>query len=218
MGKRYKLEFNNNIHKEGLITMIKKENIEGLCRTYSDTDHKIRKISDGQVYDDAIDVRDDVAYEEIAEYIDLDGVSTYEEVVEAVANLSAVSRKVNMIGLTGNEALSVKEVYPKWESYIDRTIEVGFVTLHNGNLWRARQTHTASEIYPPSIDTAALYEVIVESHDGSIDDPIPYTPPMELFKDKYYIQNGVKYYCTRDSGTALSHDLSALVGIYVDVI
>ena len=36
---------------------------------------------------------------------------------------------------------------------------------------------------------------------------------MEIFKDKYYIQNNVVYKCTRDSGTALSHDLNVLVGI-----
>jgi hypothetical protein len=194
------------INKEGKV----------LYRTFSDTYHKIQQVKNGQIYDDAIDVRDDIVYEEIEDYIDLDGVSTYEEIVEVVANLSSISRKVNIIGLTDNEALSVKEVYPKWESYIDKTIEVGFVTLYNGNLWRARQTHIALGIYPPSIDTAAIYEVIVESHDGSVDDPIPYTPPMEIFKDKYYTQNGVKYYCTRDSGIALSHDLSALVGIYVE--
>ena len=47
------------------------------------------------------------------------------------------------------------------------------------------------------------------------DDPIAYVPPMEIFNGKYYMQGGVKYLCTRDSGTALSHDLSALVGLYV---
>lgn len=41
---------------------------------------------------------------------------------------------------------------------------------------------------------------------------------MEIFKDKYYIQNDVLYLCTRDSGTALSHDLSTLVGLYVEII
>ena len=31
-------------------------------------------------------------------------------------------------------------------------------------------------------------------------------------------QKGVKYKCTRDSGIPLSHDLSALVGLYVEVV
>lgn len=45
-----------------------------------------------------------------------------------------------------------------------------------------------------------------------------YIPPMEIFKDKYYIQNGVIYKCTRDSGQPLVHDLSALVGLYVETV
>lgn len=53
---------------------------------------------------------------------------------------------------------------------------------------------------------------------GIIDDPIIYIPPMEIFKDKYYIQNGIKYKCTRNSEQPLTHDLSALVGLYVETI
>lgn len=41
-------------------------------------------------------------------------------------------------------------------------------------------------------------------------------PPMEIFKDKYYIQNADVYKCTRDSGTPLSHNLEDLVGQYVE--
>lgn len=127
-------------------------------------------------------------------------------------------QQINGYGLTDNEALEVKEWYPRWEDYISKEIAEGFVTLYNDNLYRARQTHTPMEIYPPSLDTASLYEVIVENHEGTEDDPIPYTPPMEIFNGKYYTQNEVKYLCTRDSGTALTHNLADLVGIYVSVV
>lgn len=195
--------------------LYKTEDGRELFRTFSDTDHKIRKVNEGSVYTDAVDVTDNVEYEETEEYIELEGASTYEEVLNSIDDYEKTCRKINRIGLTDNEALSVKDAYPKWDSFIGKTIEIGFVTLYGENLWRARQTHTALEVYPPSINTAALYEVIVESHTGDKDDPIPYTPPMEIFKDKYYTQNGVVYLCTRDSGVALSHDLSSLVGIYV---
>lgn len=202
--------------------MIKKElfNTEDgreFYRTFSDTDHKIRKVSDGGVYNSAIDTSGSVEYVETDEYVNLQGVDNYDDVLLLIKENEKASRKINRIGLTDNEALSVKGVYPKWESFIGKTIEIGFVTLYDENLWRARQTHTALEIYPPSINTASLYEVIVETHTGDIDDPIPYTPPMEIFNGKYYVQNDVVYKCTRDSGTALSHDLSALVGLYVEV-
>lgn len=128
------------------------------------------------------------------------------------------TEEMNTLGLSGNDALKVKEWYPKWEDFIGQTIEAGFVTLYADNLWRARQTHTAMEIYPPSVDTASLYEVIVEGHEGTADDPIPYAPPMEIFAEKYYTQDDVVYKCTRDSGTALSHNLADLVGLYVEIV
>ena len=62
------------------------------------------------------------------------------------------------------------------------------------------------------------FEVIEVAATGTQDDPITYTPPMEIYNGKYYTQDNVLYLCTRDSGTALSHDLSALVGLYVTIV
>lgn len=204
--------------------MIKKEYYRtredgvNLYRTYSDTDHKIVNKKTGAVYGDAIDVVDNEEYEEVSDYIEIEGVESYQEVLECLESTKNISRKINRLNLTDNEALSVKEVYPTWESKIDKTIEQGYIVLYDGNLWRSRQTHTALEIYPPSIHTAALYEVVEYKHEGTKDDPIPYTPPMEIYKDKYYTQNDVLYLCTRDSGTALSHNLQDLINIYVSKV
>lgn len=193
-----------------------------LYRTFSDTDHKIRNKRTGNVYGDAIDISEAEEYEEVDEYIELEGASTYEEVLEINASISEekerTTRKINMLNLTDNQALSVKELYPRWEDKVNSTIEMGYITLYNDKLWRARQTHTALEIYPPSLDTASLYEVIVKDHEGTMEDPIPYTPPMEIFEGKYYTQFDVLYKCTRNSGTALTHDLFDLRGIYVELI
>ena len=189
-----------------------------LYRTYSDTDHLIKKVADGNVYGDAIDISEREEYEEVEGYIDLEGPDTYEEILKGVENMESITRKINRIGLTNNEALSVKEMYPRWEDKVGSTIEVGFITLYDGNLWKARQTHMVMEAYPPSIHTASLYEVINEEHKGTMDDPIPYTPPMEIFAGKYYSEDGVIYLCTRDSGTALSHRLNDLINIYVEIV
>lgn len=66
-------------------------------------------------------------------------------------------------------------------------------------------------------DASVLVTIEVEAA-GTQDDPIQYTPPMEIFNGKYYTQGGVLYKCTRDSGQALTHDLAALVGLYVEVV
>ena len=160
--------------------------------------------------------------EEQEAYTDLEGYNNYDEILEVKEQVAdetkKVTRKINYIGLTDNQALSVKELYPRWEDKVNTTIEEGYITLYNDNLYRARQTHTALEIYPPSLDTASLYEVIVKTHEGTMEDPIPYTPPMEIYEGKYYTQFDVLYKCTRDSGTALTHDLINLKDIYVEQI
>lgn len=199
-------------------TYMTREDGVQIFRTYSDTDHKIRSKRTSVVYDDAVDISEDEEYEEVDGYIDLEGPDTYDEILNVTEDTSIITRKINRIPLTNNEALSVKEMYPKWEDKIGSTIEAGFITLHGGNLWKARQTHTALEIYPPSVATAALYEVVVYQHEGTMEDPIPYTPPMEIYEGKYYTQYYVLYRCTRSSGTALSHDLYDLRGHYVELI
>jgi uncharacterized membrane-anchored protein YjiN (DUF445 family) len=201
--------------------MIKKETFKTkdgktLTRTYSDTEHKIRNKATNVIYGEAVDVADDVEYEEVDEYIEVDAM-TYEEITKMAETIQETSKKINRIDLTDNEALSVKDFYPTWESKIGDNVEQGYKMLYNDNLWRVSQNHMVMEHYPPSLATAALYEVINYQHEGTIEDPIPYTPPMEIFGGKYYTQNGVKYRCTRDSGIALTHDLSALVGLYVEL-
>ena len=199
-------------------TYMTREDGVQIFRTYSDTDHKIRNKRTSVVYDDAVDISEDEEYEEVDGYIDLEGPDTYDEILNVTEETSIITRKINRIPLTNNEALSVKGLYPRWEDKIGTTIEVGFITLYGGNLWKARQTHTALEVYPPSVATAALYEVVVYQHEGTMEDPIPYTPPMEIFEGKYYTQYDVLYVCTRDSGIALSHDLYDIRGLYVELV
>jgi uncharacterized protein YeeX (DUF496 family) len=202
--------------------MIKKEAFKAkdgntLTRTYSDTEHKIRNKATNVIYGEAVDVSENMEYEETDEYIEVDAM-TYEEITHIADTIQDTSKKINRIDLTDNEALSVKDFYPTWQSKIGDNVEQGYKMLYDGNLWRVRQNHLIQEIYPPSLSTAALYEVINYQHEGTLEDPIPYVPPMEIFNGKYYTQNGVTYRCTRDSGIALSHDLNALVGTYVVIV
>lgn len=121
--------------------------------------------------------------------------------------------------ISDEEALKRPLLVYSWETYVGKSLVKGQVVSHDGKLWRVRQALSAVlENQPPSLDTAALYEVIEVEPAGTQDDPIPYTPPMEIFDGKYYTQGGVLYHCTRSSGQALTHNLSDLVGIYVETI
>ena len=121
--------------------------------------------------------------------------------------------------ISDEEALKRPLLVYSWDTYVGRALAMGQVVSHGGKLWRVRQDVAAVlEGQEPSMDTAALYEVIEVEPAGTQDDPIPYTPPMEIFKDKYYTEDGTLYLCTRDSGQALNNALAELVGIYVEVI
>lgn len=120
--------------------------------------------------------------------------------------------------IPNQEALDRMVVIYDWSKYIGKVLLQGQLCVYNDKVWRSRQEHTVLEVYPPSMDTASLYEVIEKIHTGEKDDPIPYTQPMGIEAGKYYTEDEVLYLCTRDSGVALTHALRDLVGIYVDIV
>lgn len=125
-----------------------------------------------------------------------------------------ITKEINTYELTPSEALQVKDRYPEWEVGID--VVKGHKYQCDGDLWEALKDHKTQENWKPSLETASLWKRVDEEHAGTKDDPIPYAPPMEIFKDKYYTQSKVLYKCIRDSGQPLSHNLSDLVGNYVE--
>lgn len=122
------------------------------------------------------------------------------------------------VDVQDNAALEIPDLFPSFVDMIGEAVKKGNILKYMGKLYRVRQDHAVLAIYTPGIETASLYEVIDKEHDGTINDPIPYTPPMEIFNSKYYTQNSVLYRCTRDSGQALTHNLADLVGTYVEVV
>ena len=139
-----------------------------------------------------------------------------EEKVNQMIGVFAAS--INKMDLTDEQSLQFKDLYPEWATFINQKLEAGFKVLYEDKLYKVKQTiEKVLENQPPSIDTAALYEEVNETNAGTLEDPIPYNNNMELFEGKYYSQNGVTYKCTRNTEQAVYHDLSALVGTYVEV-
>jgi hypothetical protein len=124
--------------------------------------------------------------------------------------------------LTDDQALSVKNAYRQWDALVEAgaTEKKGYRFRYGDDLYRVEQprfTFVAQNI-PGSVGTESLFSRIDETHAGTLDDPIHYERNMEIFKDKYYSQNGVVYLCIRNSGQPLYHDLASLVGSYVEVV
>ena len=148
-------------------------------------------------------------------------ISNKEELDNTIANLDMISNieyAVVKLNLPDEEALAYTKYYPNWEDYINKSLPVNFKIQYNGKLFKTLQpVNPVLENQPPSIHTASLYTEINETHAGTKEDPIPYSGNMRLELGKYYIQNGVTYLCTRDTINPVYHDLSALVGLYVQV-
>lgn len=154
-------------------------------------------------------------YEEVLE--DTDAPETdYERVLAVQKMVRSVQNEINTRSLSNSEALKVKEFYPEWEEGID--VNKGEKYNCDDDLWEALTTHKTQANWRPSLATASIWKHIDEEHEGTEDDPIPYAPPMELFNGKYYIQDEIKYRCTRDSGIPLSQNLNELIGLYVELV
>lgn len=123
----------------------------------------------------------------------------------------------NTMSLTDNDALSVKSVYPEWETLIGKEVKQGDKMQCDGRLWKVLQQHTVQEQWRPGTGTESLYTEIVETASGTADDPIPYNNNMELEQGKYYIQDGITYLCTRNTEIPVYQPLADLVGIYVEL-
>ena len=138
------------------------------------------------------------------------------------------TKEINSYKLKATEALEVIDWFPKWG--VDEGFREGDSVTKNtkfqyeGKLYAVLQDHTILSHYYPSVNTAALYVEVTPDFDeqgnelGTKENPIEYNNNMILENGKYYIQDGIKYYCNRDTEIPVYNNLSALVGLYVQVV
>ena len=126
-----------------------------------------------------------------------------------------IKQQINTLAVADQTALRMAAFYPEWAE--GQACAAGYKAQRGGKLWRCLQAHTAQTGWEPE-NAASLWEQICETHDGTIDDPIPYSGNMALESGKYYLQGGVTYLCTRDTGIAVYQPLADLVGVYVEEV
>lgn len=136
-----------------------------------------------------------------------------EDVVAKIKNL--LREKVEE--QTDAEALDNIELFPTWQSRIGVQVEQGERLYYDDKLYKVMQTHTPQEDWRPDA-TASLYvQIVIESEQGTIDNPIAYEVNTELVEGKYYTEEGVKYLCVRALAQSVWH-LADLVGNYVELV
>ena len=121
--------------------------------------------------------------------------------------------------MTNDQILQCVSVLPEWKSFIDGKMEAHQRFQFNKEAWESRQeVSVVLEGQEPGISTAALYQRIESSHAGTQEDPIPYSQLMTVYKDKYYIEDGIIYKCNRDSEQPLYATCASLVGNYFEKV
>ena len=134
--------------------------------------------------------------------------------VEGISELF-LRQHIQEIEVDDNTALRMMSFYPEWEP--GKTYEEKHKVTRNGTLYKIRQAHTSQLGWEPE-NTTALFAEICETHEGTLEDPVPYSGNMALEKGKHYIQDDEIYICTRDTGTPVHHALADLIGIYVETV
>lgn len=158
---------------------------------------------------------------------------TTDELQEAVDYVDAhdpsmqvmkVSRmSISAMSLDDTMALRRKYGHAEWKDFIGQKLETGNRVLHDDWLWKVRQpVNPVLEIYPPSVDTASLYERMDEDHKGTEYDPKLYAPGMTLEQGKYYteMEDGVrkKYYCFYGTIDPVYANLKQLINLNVRLV
>lgn len=120
---------------------------------------------------------------------------------------------INTYQLTDEQALAVKDLYPKWTDIIGQQLAEGYKLTDGGVLYKVIQQHTAQEDWNPSA-TPSLYAVVsaaaTEEHAGTKEDPIPYVQMMLIEQGKYYTQDGQLYIGLMDAKNGYPNDLKDL--------
>ena len=138
---------------------------------------------------------------------------TETEIVTQQLELSRMM--INTMSLTDEQALEVKDLYPKWEDCVKKgkELSVNFKLTDDGKLYKVLQKHTPQSDWKPS-NTSSLYGLVsitsTEEHAGTLEDPIPYEQMMLLEKDKYYTQDDVLYLCIQSTLTGYPNDLKGM--------
>lgn len=170
------------------------------------------RIFDGKNYRDATE--DEIANARSAQII----CAAFERarpLTESEVTRMLIARQINTLSVDDNTALRMLEFYPEWA--VGQAYDAGYKARYGDGLWRCMQAHTAQSGWEPA-NASSLWVEICETHDGTLDDPIPYSGNMTLTAGRYYIQAFAIYLCTRDTVSPVYQPLRDLVGIYTEEV
>ena len=132
-----------------------------------------------------------------------------------------IAEQINTLAVDDNTALRMREYYPDFDALVKRKFtakDADYKFRYGDTLYKTAQPNISFVAhYPPGVGTESMFTRIDETHDGTLDDPTPYSGNMELEQGKYYMQDGVIYYCKYGSGIPVYEHLSTLT-TFVEIV
>ena len=122
---------------------------------------------------------------------------------------------------TDEQALAVSQLYDFWSGEkVD--YKEGKRVRYNDGLYKVITEHKSQADWTPDV-SSTLFVKIEETHEGTLEDPIPASVNLEYEKGKYYIEDGVIYLMNREGMAdgetiVLQFVPSQLVGQYFEVV
>ena len=143
---------------------------------------------------------------------------TLEQKIERAKQLRKMAM-INAEALEDPRAAQVRTLYPEWVA--GETVEPGDRRYRPpvDTLYKVREGkgHTTQEGWEPE-NMADSWEAIDVEHAGTMEDPIPARPNMRYYPDRYYLDGGKLYKCTRDTEQAIAQWPHELVGVYFELV
>lgn len=149
-----------------------------------------------------------------AAIIDMDDM-TVESIKRVDSIIKNVRTRINEVPMTVEQSLELVGYFPKWEE--GKGMPIGYKVSYEGSLFEVLQAHTSQTDWTPR-EAKSLFKAVQVEAEGTKDDVIQWEQGMVLEDGKFYIDNGVKYKCIRDSGNPLYYSLDVLVGNYVEIV
>lgn len=146
--------------------------------------------------------------------IDVDDM-TVESIKRVDDIVNNVRTRINEVPMTVEQSLELAGYFPIWKE--GEPMPIGYKVSYDGSLFEVLQAHTSQADWKPR-EAKSLFKVVQVEAEGTEDDVISWEQGMVLEKGKFYIDNGVKYKCVRDSGNPIYYSLDVLVGNYVEIV
>ena len=149
--------------------------------------------------------------------IELNSIEDLEQITSNIEQINeakeAIKYSINALDLSNNDTIKYKDYLPDWNDYVGKSLPKDFKFKYNNQPYKTIQAvNIVLSNQTPDI-VYALYTIINEEHEGTLDDPIPYVQQMSIEKGKYYSQYDIIYLAIQDMPTGMPYDLSQIPAI-----